>query len=307
MEISKYAPVIIPTLNRIEHLQRCVCSLAKCTHAEKTELIISIDFPPADKYIDGNKQIKEYVKTIDGFAKVTIIEHDHNLGAVRNWEFCNNYCKDKWDCYIASEDDNEFAQCFLDFMNKAFVTFNNNEDIISVCGFNQPQYIEKGHNVIFITESSAWGVGYWSSKEISCNVNDIKNSLTIASIFNLWHKYPMLLYTLLGMILCNNLYADSMITYNNIEKKRYQIRPSTSLVRNCGHDGSGQNCVKNDYFAKMVLPKETEWEKNFDKFYLSSHLYKKMHDNMMSPRLLYRIKQHLAIFKRVISYVLTKG
>lgn len=46
VKITHYAPVIIPTLNRYVHLKRCVDSLAKCTHAPDTELIIGLDYPP---------------------------------------------------------------------------------------------------------------------------------------------------------------------------------------------------------------------------------------------------------------------
>lgn len=48
-----YAPVIIPTLNRIEHLKRCIESLEKNTGADKTEVFVSLDFPPSDKYLQG--------------------------------------------------------------------------------------------------------------------------------------------------------------------------------------------------------------------------------------------------------------
>ena len=50
-----YAPVLITTCNRYEHLKRCVESLSKCTLASETDLIISVDYPPSDKYVDGNE------------------------------------------------------------------------------------------------------------------------------------------------------------------------------------------------------------------------------------------------------------
>ena len=52
-EIREYAPILIPTLNRYEHFKRCVESLAKCTHAEKTELVIGLDYPPSERYQKG--------------------------------------------------------------------------------------------------------------------------------------------------------------------------------------------------------------------------------------------------------------
>ena len=46
-----FYPVVIPTLNRFDHFRNCVESLVRCTHADKTELIIGLDFPPYEKYI----------------------------------------------------------------------------------------------------------------------------------------------------------------------------------------------------------------------------------------------------------------
>lgn len=45
----KYYPVLIPTLNRFQHFKECVESLAVCTHADKTELLIGLDYSPDKK------------------------------------------------------------------------------------------------------------------------------------------------------------------------------------------------------------------------------------------------------------------
>ncbi len=68
----EYAAVIIPTLNRIDHLKRCVNSLLKNAEAQNTDLYISVDYPPADKYRVGYEEVKKYVKTISGFKNVYI-------------------------------------------------------------------------------------------------------------------------------------------------------------------------------------------------------------------------------------------
>lgn len=51
-----YYPVIIPTLNRFEHFKNCVESLANCTYAPETELIIGLDFPPAENTWTAGKR-----------------------------------------------------------------------------------------------------------------------------------------------------------------------------------------------------------------------------------------------------------
>ena len=135
--INSFAPVIIPTLNRYDHLRRCIDSLAKCIHAKETELIIGLDYPPSEKYEGGWKKIREYLPTVTGFKKVTIIIRDHNLGAVGNMNALIDYSNKLYDRYIFSEDDNEFSPCFLDFVNKGLEIYKDNRKVLSVCGFNQ--------------------------------------------------------------------------------------------------------------------------------------------------------------------------
>ena len=85
-----YAPILIPTLNRYNHLKRCVESLAKCTHADKTDLFIALDYPLKEEHWEGYRQIKEYVSSIEGFNKVIIIQRDHNYGPVENFSNAEN-------------------------------------------------------------------------------------------------------------------------------------------------------------------------------------------------------------------------
>lgn len=73
MENKLLIPICIPTCNRYEHLKRCVESLSKCTLASETDLIISVDYPPSDKYVDGNEKIKKWLERgIEGFKSVQI-------------------------------------------------------------------------------------------------------------------------------------------------------------------------------------------------------------------------------------------
>ena len=84
MDKLRYAPIVIPTLCRNEHFMRCVESLSRCSLADQTELFIGLDYPPSDKYRPGYEAICEFIPTITGFGKVTIIKRDKNYGAVEN-------------------------------------------------------------------------------------------------------------------------------------------------------------------------------------------------------------------------------
>ena len=53
MDKITFAPVIIPTLCRFEHFNRCIESLSKCTWAEYTEVYIGLDYPAKESHWGG--------------------------------------------------------------------------------------------------------------------------------------------------------------------------------------------------------------------------------------------------------------
>ena len=79
-----YAPIMIITLNRSRHLKECIESLQRNGWAKYTELYISVDFPPSEKYMKGYLEIKKYLnKKIEGFKKVNVIFQKKKFGSIR--------------------------------------------------------------------------------------------------------------------------------------------------------------------------------------------------------------------------------
>lgn len=69
MDDFNYYPIVIPTLNRYEHFKKCVESLARNTHADKTELIVGLDYPPSDKYMEGYLKIKNIFQRLEALVR----------------------------------------------------------------------------------------------------------------------------------------------------------------------------------------------------------------------------------------------
>ncbi len=249
----KYFPVIIPTLNRYTHLRNCVESLARCTHAEETELVIGLDYPPHEKYKEGYQQIKSYIPTITGFKKVTFFEHKENLGPNGNWAFLANYCKTNYGAYIATEDDNIFAPAFLDYINQALELFWDDERVVTVSGYNCEDAYDQGEYASYLSKDNcSWGAGYWAHKENKYikTLNDISYFKNVVYSRKKGRQiidiYPALYSMLYYMVQQKAHWGDVMLTTMNILEGTYQLRPALSLVRNCGYDGSGINCETDD-------------------------------------------------------------
>ena len=244
-----YYPVIIPTLCRYEHLKRCVDSLAKNTHADKTELIISLDYPAKESHREGYEKILTYIKSIKGFKKVTCLKQDHNVGVWDNLMLLFDYAYTYYDAVIFTEDDNEFSPCFLDYMDKALDKYWKEDKVTGICGY-LPIYYGKNHNDFFFTyQSSSWGWGQWKHKS---QLNDLSLSQLIELLkstknaLRIFLHSPRTFYQVLDMIEQRAIWEDVYFTCLNILNETYQLRPYKSLVRNWGMDGSGTHCGRSE-------------------------------------------------------------
>ncbi len=265
-EIRVYAPVMIPTLNRYKHLKACVESLARCSGADKTELYISVDYPPTDKYREGHQDVLDYVNSgIKGFKEVHIYIQEKNLG-IGNFKFLREIITTKYDRLILTEDDNVFSPCFLEYINKGLEKFKDNSRVWGICGYNYPidmpqSYCEK-FNYYFSREYSAWGVGYFLERFNIANVErtyDYGKMLLQKHWKHLtWNSRRILIDSLQKKRSPGDLYRTLFL----IDTDMYCVFPVENLVVNKGHDGSGINCgysVK-DRFAIQHQSNESHFD-----------------------------------------------
>lgn len=279
-----YAPIIIPTLSRYEHLVRCVESLKNNPLAAKTEIYISLDFPPAEKYVDGYNKIKKYMETsLSGsFKEVHLYYQKENIGCMENLYFLQNEVYKKFDCYIYTEDDNEFAPNFLDYINKGLSLFKDDKDILAICGCrNEETWDFSCGNVAKVDRFNAWGYATWREKMDACNkwINrDTFTRLLRDKQFckKLYQANYQLFYAFIEFLLASpNDYKSVYINKDGDLEKidyavgiymvangKYAIVPEKSKARNWGFDGSGINCVQVDNYdpEKMEIDKKDTFD-----------------------------------------------
>lgn len=262
-KINKFAPVLIPTLNRFEHLKRCVESLSRCTYANKTDLYIALDYPLKENHWEGFNQIKIYIDNITGFNNVIIINREKNFGAVDNLSHAQKTIFEKYDRMILSEDDNEFSPNFLAYINWGLEKYKENEKIFAVCGYNYPIDMSGyDKDYYYANEYSAWGCGIWKDKWEFIQSNIFTNNY-LQEIFNSFSKLIIIFFNrfriLSDLKKCKNdniILGDVIITSYLHLYNKYSVFPRVSKVRNWGHDGSGINCRKvigNDIFITQKI------------------------------------------------------
>lgn len=249
-----FAPILIPTLNRYDHLRRCLESLSDCSFANETEVFVALDFPPSQKYVEGWKKTKEYLGGCGNlnFKQLHVIERDHNYGAYLATDEGNAKCLvkeicEKYDRYILTEDDNVFSPNFLEYANKGLELFENDESVFCLGGyrfkfdskFDDNTYLRQDVNY------SPWGVATWRNRHHQLeylNYLWYRKHLKPSVIFRLFNRYGLeIISWLINMSCANNSWAivDSNISMFLSITGMQQIIPRENLVENIGLDGSG--------------------------------------------------------------------
>lgn len=248
----KYAPVIIGTHDRYEHLRKCIESLAKNTLANETILIIGIDYPAAPNYIEKNNKIIEYSKCITGFKNVIIHRREKNIGGFENFGRLREFAFKMSDRVIISEDDNIFHSQFLNYINNGLELYKDDDNVFSICGYNYSVLEESmdRDDTLFLQVFSGWGTGIWRDKfnAMPFEKNTYNYLLkSINKILKVNHAVGMhVLANYMHALKRDAIYGDTWISLYLCEKNKYCLFPQSSLVRNIGHDGSGVHCRINE-------------------------------------------------------------
>lgn len=269
-DIEKYAPIIVPTCNRIHHLKNCIYSLKNCIDADKTMLFISVDYPPNERYRNGYEEVLKFVKEgIEGFKLIKLYIQDKNLGPVDNIAFLvDEVCKYS-DCWIFTEDDNEFAPDFLKYMNWGLTRFEKDETVFAVCGFKSCKSINE-ESVYLSRYFQPYGYGTWINKYQKMlsqkdSVILAKSNYHLREVYKLYKERPYFFHVFVtelihqrrSVIWKNNLELnpiDAVIQIYLYKTNKRCVFPGKYKSRTKGNDGSGFTMKKEEINVEKVFP-----------------------------------------------------
>ncbi len=251
-------PIIIPTLNRINHLKACVESLKKNQLAKETELYISVDYPPTEKYRNGYPEVCEYVSQIEGFSDIHVFIQSTNLGPAANADFLRAEARKHHECFFYTEDDNVFSELILEYMNTALEYYRYHPGVMAVSAAADTFYTNyKKCSVYFRKRFSAWGYAMWFAwkDQIDEWIKHGYEADLTSSFSNrarlLWlntEAYCCYAQDLLREIPAMRneydelVYMDDVTNIYAIVNHKCTVYPVQRLVLNNGFDGSGVNC-----------------------------------------------------------------
>lgn len=239
------APILLFVYNRPEHVRQCIASLQANELAAQSPLFIYSDAAKTPESREGVEQTRRFIRDIDGFAAVTIIEREQNWGLARSIIDGVTTQVNRFGRVIVMEDDLIAAPYFLQFMNDALDTYKDEPRVghIQGCDFTQDTSLP---DTFLIKWTGSWGWGTWDRAWKLFNP-DGKELLRQLEERNLTHRFDF-----------NSTYGYTRMLRRQIEGKNnswairwnaslfladiLSLNAGRSLIRNTGFDGSGTNC-----------------------------------------------------------------
>ncbi|MCF8069589.1 MAG: glycosyltransferase [Desulfobacterales bacterium] len=245
------APIVLFTYNRIWHTQQTVKALQKNELAEQSKLIIYSDGSKDAADWKGVQKVRNYLKSIDGFKSIRIVEQSSNRGLATSiiegvTDVVNKYGK-----VIVLEDDIVTSPFFLKYMNDALKYYYNEEQVMHISGYMFPVNSAGLKQTFFFRSTSCWGWATWkrawdyfekNTDKLYCQFS--KNDIHVFNLdgyHNFWRQ-----------VVDNKkkkINTWAIFWYASVFKQQgLSLHPSVSMVKNIGHDRSGAHCRISDMF-----------------------------------------------------------
>lgn len=290
------APIVLFVYNRPHHIMQTVEALQKNELANGSELFIYSDAPKNENAEQNVKEVRDYIQTIDGFKKVTIVKREKNWGLANSiidgvTKIVNEYGK-----IIVLEDDLVTSPYFLKFMNEALEFYKDEKKVWHVSGWNYPIDTDGLDDVFLWRLMNCWGWATWADrwKFYEKNVDktiaefskdDIKR-FNLDGVENFW-----------GQVVENKegrISTWAIFWYTTIFKQNgLCLNPSQTFVENIGNDSSGTHCGETDIFkGKLSLSQKMKFIKNSSESELAIKNLKKFYK-----------KNKKNIFERIVNKI----
>lgn len=188
-----HAPIALFCYRRLDVLIKTVEALKKNTESKDSLLFIFSDGFKNEEDKIGVERVREYIKTIDGFKEIQIIEAPQNKGLANSiiagvTKIVNEYGK-----IIVVEDDILTSPYFLKYMNEALDMYKDDDNVASVTGYgynlrNMPQsfFIKGAECWSWATWKRAWDIFEPNGQKL---LDEIKNR-GLEKEFDFDNSYP---------------------------------------------------------------------------------------------------------------------
>lgn len=287
------APIVLFVYNRPWHTKQTIEALQNNKLASDSELFIYSDETKNEDARKSVDEVREYIDTIDGFKKVTVIKREKNWGLADSiidgvTKIVNQYGK-----IIVLEDDLVTSPYFLKFMNEALEFYENEEIVWHVSGWNYPIESDGLDDVFLWRVMNCWGWATWADRWQHYEKDIVK-------VIDQFSKDDIKRFNFdgaedfFGQVILNHdkrINTWAIFWYACIFKKDgLCLNPTQTFVENIGHDGSGVHCGSTKNYDDIV-----NFNQNikFIKSIFESKKYVELIKNSMKKSIFVKIKRLL--------------
>lgn len=252
---TSLAPIVLFVYDRLNHLRKTIKALQKNELANESELFIYSD--AANNINSQNKvnEVRNYIQNIKGFKKVTIFQRKKNLGLANSiikgvTDIVNDFGK-----VIVLEDDLVTSKYFLRYMNDALNIYKKKKRVWEVGGYVYPIAYKHRKDFFFAPYTTSWGWATWSDrwkhfernpkKLIDTFDNEKIKRFNIDDSENLWEQ---VIRNAKGELFSWAVFWYAVVFLN----RGVTIYPKISMIKNIGHDGTGMNSKKSNFFETNI-------------------------------------------------------
>lgn len=150
------APITIFCYKRLDTLKQTVEALKINREAIESELYVFSDGYKSDNDKEKVNEVRNYLKTIDGFKNITIYEAPENKGLAKSITDGVTEIVNKHDKIIIIEDDVKVSPHFLSIMNRALDMYKDDNIVSCISGFSYPIDIKETTYFVRGAECAVW-------------------------------------------------------------------------------------------------------------------------------------------------------
>ncbi len=261
---GSFTPIVLFAYARLDHLRQTVDSLQTNRESGSTPLYVYCDGPRHESHKAQTDAVRAYVDSIDGFASITRVYRDKNLGLAKSIISGVSEVLSKYESVIVMEDDLVVSPYFLQFMNEGLQLYRNEDRVASIHGYSFP-VLDQLPETFFLRGADCWGWATWARawrhfEPDGKKLLDALRERKLTREFDLDGAYP---YT---RMLTNQVAGknDSWAVRWHAScflKNMLTLYPGKSLVNNIGTDDSGTHCATTDDFKQVVTRKPVNVER----------------------------------------------
>jgi hypothetical protein len=255
--MQTFAPIALFVYNRPQHTTRTIKFLQQNELAAESRLFIFSDGFKSAADESSVQEVRELLKTIDGFKSVEIIERKQNMGLANSIIAGVGQLVKDYKQVIVFEDDLISSPYTLTYFNEALNQYRNEDKVMHIGAYMYNLKDTTLPQTFFYRAATSWGWATWDrawqyfeadiDKLMSQFDSAKKSAFSIEHTMNFWKQMQGFKN---GR---NNSWAIRW--YASIFLRGgLTLNPAQSLVNNIGHDGTGVHSGINDIYNVIINP-----------------------------------------------------